>query len=117
MHPFIEALGTTFTHETTEELYCLDSPPFDPEVRKIIRNTKLVVRRRRKTVEFNLFFLKTFKESFNMDYYVVHYLKGGGHASYSRRIHGADRFEESVMTGLYLESIPVVQANLGKDRA
>lgn len=115
MHSIIKALGTVYTSEKSETLLTIDRPPFGKDVREIITNTKLVVKRRRKTIKARLFFFQTFEESFHIDYFVVHYLKVGGYSSYTRRIHAANQMEAEVMEGLYLESIDVVKANLIED--
>jgi hypothetical protein len=106
-----KALGTQFNSESSQTMLLIDRLPHGAELRRLMKHSKLVIKRRRKTEEVSLFWYSNIKVSWHIDYFVVHYLKDGRFLSYSKREHNVPMSFET-MESLYLESLEVVRTQL-----
>jgi hypothetical protein len=107
----VKALGTQFNSETTETMLLMERLPHGAELRRMVKYTRLVIKRRRKTEEVSLFWFNKVKVSWHIDYFVVHYLKDGRFLSYSKREHDAPMSLDT-MESLYQDSLVVVKRQL-----
>lgn len=107
----VKALGTQYNSETSQTLLLLDRLPRGVAFRRLIKNTKLVIKRRRKAKEVSLFWFNKIKVSCCIEYFVVHYFKDGRVLSYSKREYN-DQMSLETMESLYLASLDVVETQL-----
>ena len=113
MKELLRALGTQFNTEKSKWDLILERPPFEPELRKIIKNTRQVIKTTTKTRSWQCLWWNGYEEEVVVDYHVVHYLVRGDVLSYTKRSTNVP-VDPTKLEALYQESLFYVKGALAE---
>ncbi|MNP96428.1 hypothetical protein D3C85_90110 [compost metagenome] len=114
MKALLRALGTQFNTEKSKMEMIVERPPFEADLRKIIRSTKQVIKTTTRIRSWQCLFWSGYEEEVVTDYHVVHFLVRGDALSYTKRYY-TEVVDPKHLEALYQESLFYVKGALAED--
>ncbi|MNU48724.1 hypothetical protein D3C71_376480 [compost metagenome] len=114
MKALLRALGTQFNTEKSRMEMIVERPPFEADLRKIIRSTKQMIKTTTRVSRWQCLWWSGYEEEVVTDYFIVHFLVRGDALSYSKRYH-TEVIDQKHLEDLYQESLYSVKGHLAHD--